>query len=229
MKKLLFVFLIGCFSFQNYAQNGALYQDWYLISYELEGENHSITEINPSISPSLYIDQDLGFTGFAACNNYIGNFSYDEINDSLILDSFDATLTLCDFPSQDNFETDYFSLFTINQVYSYDIIYDADYEYLELELSPGNILYYRNAQLFSTDNFSTETFSIYPNPVSSILYISSEINNIEAITIYLANGIKAISIENKNNSIDISNLSNGLYFVEISSKEGKLVKKFIKK
>ncbi|MFK5982201.1 MAG: T9SS type A sorting domain-containing protein [Flavobacteriaceae bacterium] len=227
MKKVVIGLITILFSYINYGQDGALYQNWYLSSYEIAGESTSVSTISPSISPTLFLDQDLGYIGYAACNNYNGNFSYDNVNDLLILDNFDATLSLCDYISHDNFETGYFSLFVINQPYSYTIVYDDNYEYLELELSPDTILHYRNSPLFSINNFSTEAFSIYPNPVSEQLFVFSENKQIEQIIIYSLLG--NIIIEQKNESIiNVSSFPSGVYFIEIYSSEGKTVKKFIK-
>ena len=70
--------------------------------------------------------------------------------------------------------------------------------------------------------------SLYPNPVKTTLYITSE-STIEKVVIYAISG-KIILEQNlmNNQFVDVSHLSNGMYFTEISSTSGKSIKKFIK-
>ena len=74
-----------------------------------------------------------------------------------------------------------------------------------------------------------ESISIYPNPAKNILTINSEFSLIESeISIYSINGklIQPVLLSNK--SLDISELSTGLYFLSINSKNGSKNVKFIK-
>jgi hypothetical protein len=70
--------------------------------------------------------------------------------------------------------------------------------------------------------------SIYPNPATDLLNISSdnEILNAEIINI---DGQLVKSVSNHFNSIGISELSNGFYFVNVYTETGKKTYKFIKK
>jgi hypothetical protein len=70
--------------------------------------------------------------------------------------------------------------------------------------------------------------TVYPNPVSETLFIASEGISIEKKTVYSLHGKLVFSENSASKTIDVSNLSNGLYFIEISSSEGKSVQKFIK-
>ena len=95
---------------------------------------------------------------------------------------------------------------------------------------PGFELNYQNFPIpLSVSDLSLSKFSIYPNPVSDQLFISSKNTVIETISIYSLTGKKVFEGANKTNSIDVSTLSKGMYFVEISSASGKSVKRFIKK
>jgi Leucine-rich repeat (LRR) protein len=69
--------------------------------------------------------------------------------------------------------------------------------------------------------------SIYPNPAKSEINISSD-NIIESIEFIDVFGKVIKSSLNSNNTIDVSNLSNGLYFLQVYTKEGSAIKKFIK-
>ncbi len=229
MKKILPLIFIIFISLQSIGQSGALYNDWHLLSYEINGESFSVSEITPSIFPSLFIGSDLEFFGVAACNDFSGNFSYDGVNDLLILENFSVSLDECDSGEQTDFETDYFNFLTNDAVFSYSTLYDSNGEYLELELASGTIFYFRDYPLFSVTNFDFSKTYIYPNPAINNLYISSEGIVIDTILVYSITGKQILKQPNiQNNTINVSSLSEGIYFIEIYSEGNKIVRKFIK-
>src|SRR5690606_11478002 len=80
--------------------------------------------------------------------------------------------------------------------------------------------------VLSSDKFTQANFTIYPNPAKDILNIALENNEIlEKVTIYnnLGQKIKTVS----QNTIDISSLAKGLYFVEVTTNQDKASKKVI--
>jgi len=81
----------------------------------------------------------------------------------------------------------------------------------------------------SSDSFFKSNFSIYPNPVNNVLnvYVKNEIT-INNLTITDLNG-RNVSSSSSSSSIDVSNLSSGVYFVSIETNEGKGTAKFVKK
>ncbi|KAB1158181.1 DUF4397 domain-containing protein [Flavobacterium luteum] len=94
--------------------------------------------------------------------------------------------------------------------------------------SGGDLIELENANL-KTEGFSNNMFTIFPNPVSSILNISiPKDKKIYGTRIVDATGrtIKNDTLV-KNNSIDISNLSNGIYMLSIEIDGGNYNKKFI--
>ncbi len=69
---------------------------------------------------------------------------------------------------------------------------------------------------------------VYPNPVKDRLYIKGEVNSTE-IRIYDITGrIYFAEMKIHQNTIDVSTLQNGIYFIEISFDNQSVVKKFIK-
>jgi len=97
-------------------------------------------------------------------------------------------------------------------------------------ISTDNLYYiddvnYSEGILSVTDNTKIEVV-IYPNPTQSILNIDTQ-GTIISLRIYniLGNIIEEIS---GLNSIDISNLSSGIYFIEVSTDTGSSIQKFIK-
>ena len=92
----------------------------------------------------------------------------------------------------------------------------------------GDQAIYNTEALLATQNYLEPKFNLYPNPVSNQLIIASEGIETEKIKVYSMSGIQVLEASAAANSIDVSNLSEGLYFIEISSSEGKRVQKFIK-
>lgn len=86
---------------------------------------------------------------------------------------------------------------------------------------------YGDSVLSNYDFFNDKVISIWPNPTKEILNINC-LNNttISSIKIYNLQG-KLIQ-EDKNNTINVGNLSKGLYFVKVITEEGEVTKKFIK-
>jgi hypothetical protein len=74
-------------------------------------------------------------------------------------------------------------------------------------------------------------FNIYPNPVQDKLYIETEAE-IEEVVVYDVYGrvqnLRNSETQKLRNSIDVSNLNSGVYFVKIKTEEGNIVKRIIK-
>jgi len=79
----------------------------------------------------------------------------------------------------------------------------------------------------SVENVAASKLSLYPNPVKNCLSISSK-DAIQKIDIYNLTGILVKHIENKFKTIDVSNLSNGSYFVKVYTVQGIVTEKIIK-
>lgn len=72
-------------------------------------------------------------------------------------------------------------------------------------------------------------FITYPNPANNILNIQGK-TVFESVTVFDINGrlLKTITSKNKKVTLDVSSLSQGLYFLEIKSRKSKQTLKFIK-
>lgn len=92
--------------------------------------------------------------------------------------------------------------------------------------------YSENCTIGITD-FTNLSFSVYPNPVKSELFLNPKNSDIN-LKIKIFNiagqhlGIQNLEVENQS-SVDVSNLSTGIYFLHIEDKNGQnTVRKFIK-
>lgn len=75
---------------------------------------------------------------------------------------------------------------------------------------------------------NTNLLTIYPNPAADFIVVNNEAKN---VSIYDINGKLVIKTQSNylNTPIDVSNLSNGLYFVTTQSESGLKTAKFVKK
>ena len=78
---------------------------------------------------------------------------------------------------------------------------------------------------------NTSSFRLYPNPVNDKLYIETEIE-IEEVVIYDVYGriqnLRTSESQNLRNSVDVSGLNSGVYFLKINTGNGIITKRFVK-
>jgi len=94
--------------------------------------------------------------------------------------------------------------------------------------SGNQVIYTFDEQVLNVDTINQHPISIYPNPVLQNIFIKGNISNDLFFTIYAINGIK-IKEGNFDNSINISDLNSGLYFIKLNQNNTSLIKKIIKK
>jgi len=113
-------------------------------------------------------------------------------------------------------------------VSAFDVDNDGDQDVVVALSYDNKIYWYENQGNLSVDQNQLANFSIYPNPTSGKLNIDSEttVTNIN-ISNQLGQQVKA---KINTNTIDLSNLKKGLYFVKIKDINGRIgVKKVVKK
>jgi hypothetical protein len=82
--------------------------------------------------------------------------------------------------------------------------------------------------LSTKENDLQNTISLYPNPTSEIIHISTSKNAwINKVMIFDVTGKQVLSNADQT-SIDVSKLKSGLYFVKIKTDQGEFSRKFIK-
>lgn len=87
----------------------------------------------------------------------------------------------------------------------------------------------KDPTILSTESFSKDTFSLFPNPAKNYVTFESQNTPIEKIQLINTLGQQVLSIENNNTikrTIDISSLNPGLYFVVLN---GTITKKLMVK
>ncbi len=85
-----------------------------------------------------------------------------------------------------------------------------------------------NYSLLSTAEFNDNSnYTIYPNPAKDKIFIKN-IQSIAEVKIYDISGKVVNSLKTNSNTVDISNLNKGIYFMEISTENNSFKTKFIK-
>ncbi|HEX9979706.1 MAG TPA: peptidoglycan DD-metalloendopeptidase family protein [Flavobacterium sp.] len=78
------------------------------------------------------------------------------------------------------------------------------------------------------EEINKNSFEIYPNPVSNVLNIESQQQEIEGATIFDLVGNKVIEVQAGSTHADVSALADGMYVIVINSSQGITKMKFIK-
>ena len=118
----------------------------------------------------------------------------------------------------------------MSRTFEYEITNTNGTDILTITTPEGDIAVFYDYSLSIEDTDLKPTFTLYPNPSSTELNIAVGKTNIQTINVFSITGKNVLSYSNlSNNSIDISELTNGIYFVEIISDEGnKTVQRFLK-
>ena len=167
------------------------------------------------LQASFIISQIKVFTGTLGSNNPLTSFTFDYWNE--ITQSWTTVVT-----ETNNATSAYsksFSEVKTNKVRLHiNATADNTVRLFELEV------YGRRTSTLSTDDFTTSNFVIYPNPTSNLLFLTGN-TAIKSAEIFNTNGNKLIT-KMVENSVDVSGLSAGIYFIKLNNTE---TFKFIKK
>jgi endoglucanase Acf2 len=98
--------------------------------------------------------------------------------------------------------------------------------------SATSTFYFDDVQQEATlavEDFSTATLVTYPNPVTDVLYINSNTIHLTKVEIFSLLGKKVKEVTTDFNAIPVNELSNGIYFIKVYSKNTQITKKIVKK
>ncbi|PVW17419.1 T9SS type A sorting domain-containing protein [Marixanthomonas spongiae] len=235
MKRLLLLLIVSA-NLQGLAQEPLLFQtDWYLHSFTYDGVEYDIPANDPFYSQQLFFnDTNDGYQ----LSTYITieTFSASPTFEADTFTTVMPTITLFGCEDYCDLEQAYLYDFFFREgdpytfTYTTFIITDEFDEVFELYITDqdGNLAVYRDTPLLSVPKQEELRVSIYPNPVKDQLFFKKAGNPIQSVSIVNLNGQKVLEFQNLPETIDISSLSSGVYFVEITSEDGSSVQKFIK-
>ncbi len=230
MKKLYTLLIAGVSSFQAFTQNPnpiLLDTNWYLHEVTVDGTTYPSTGdiLNPGV---LIFDEDEMNT-WISVNAFFSDLDFDPV-----LDTFETilpaiTLFNCDIYCE--LEGVYLGDFYFKdgnpQTFSYEVISNAPGYRLIVTDPEGNFAVYEDT-ILGIDENRVNNVSIFPNPTKNILYLYSENQFIISATIYSLSGKRLISTVGNPDAINVASLSEGIYFLEITTEKGSEVKKIIK-
>ena len=230
------------FSIDNDITESINSDEWQYIEYNLEAGNHLIqwTFKNDDDEGHAFID----LIKLPAAPVFI--LQGIEGDDFIVIDTaYSSSYTVDYFEDAEYFwsiEPEDAAVMTANNN-SIELLWNNDFVGKNLLLSAyakdedgtsGNIVRKTiNFSHVSIDEIESEDISIYPNPADNKINIELHDEQIESAQIEIIDTIgRSIYINNtsSNNeiSIDVSNLSKGIYFIKLNTEDRQYIQKFIK-
>ncbi len=242
MKTLIYISLI-LISGLSVAQNEILTEhEWELEYIELNGETYyqpnneeSEYPITISFYESPLLEGLFGFQHNLICGNA---YACDlEFVDDNTFDLPPCIITLaegCSIIENVNFQSNYIMIyqeFSTPQTFgpfNYTLTTENDIISLTITNSLGDSATY-SATTLGNSTQDQISFTIYPNPASNLIYFKGSKIKIQNFKIFNINGQQVLqSAFNPATGIDVSHLTKGVYFIKVDTKNGSLMKKFIK-
>lgn len=112
-------------------------------------------------------------------------------------------------------------------LYASDIDNDIDIDLVGG--SNSEIVWFENQTILSTDEYANSNNFIYPNPTKDLLTIQNQNGlDIDSVILYDTLGRKVLEGSEVSESIEVSYLTSGLYFIHILTDRGILTQKMVK-
>jgi len=214
-----------------------VFKKWYLQYMIINGVDIPVPVDGSPFDPEIEFGHTFdpavaGFTGNAGCSTYSGVNTFVSDERVVTLTSNSVDVMTCATQAQTDFEAIYLDFLFSSSPETFN------YLYIDVQ---GTIVFYlqndeNNYAVYGEEpprlgvpESNLVAISIFPNPVSETLFITSEGIPIQQISIYAISGKRIISETSLTNQIDVSGLKSGLYFVELTTSEGRSIQKFIKK
>lgn len=249
MNKLVFFSIFLLLSTYGIAQNPDLYnQTWYLHEIiDEESEDFYVEGYQPyggdpeiaQITPYFILDSDLNFNGVGICNPFNGVLENEAGFNNFRAISTNVETSSCGvFEDMDEphvigpfgfIDSDPLSFTMIDAIITND---DDGYQTFSFITQPFVRYVYRNVSVLSVNDFEEDVFTIYPNPTSDIIQFSSRSNSIvTSIEVYSVLGSKVMEVTDPNSleTITLSSLNKGVYFIKIYSDQKSEIHQIIKK
>ncbi len=226
--KQLIIFISIIYTATCFSQNldPQLCQTWCLKFVQASDGDipYNVSEIEPQISPTLTISNDLSFNGDGACNSFQGVFTIEPAG-YLQNDQFSQSTNDCNIQVHNSFELPYFDFMRSGGFYQ--IIPQNE----GLVLMISNFIFgsaiFTNYPLNNT-SFDFNRITIYPNPVKSKFSLSYPNLMISKVEIFNSLGQNIKTINDNFEEIDMSAITSGIYILKITTEFGIIKKKMLK-
>jgi hypothetical protein len=161
--------------------------------------------------------RDIVLKKYDAVGNNILNQTFggpnEDQSDAITIDMDGNILLAGNFESSVDFDPGSATFNLISVPFSYPNIFIIKLNQLTVSIE-------ENTMLINT--------SLYPNPTTNQITIVNDQITIKRINIIDSTGKKLKTISVKNNSINITSLPSGIYFIQLITEEGTIIKKFVK-
>jgi len=227
------VVMLFCFTMTKVsAQDAQLLRTWYIIEVinDLEPLPFTQPPTITEVGTITFLDTTdaVNITGFSGCNAfqmeassfYLSNNGYG----SMLLNNFSSETNYCS-DAYASWETRFYWM--LDNYIEYYLHSANGIDYLDLENPLFSGIYLQSQPLSVTEN-SISSIRIYPNPTTDKLFVTNTSLQIKSFVIYNMQGQKIKEVKNTNNSVDVSLLTKGLYFLDIITPTGKFTEKFMK-
>lgn len=233
MKKIIALFLIALLGFTAQAQDPELIDNNWYVDYIIV---NGVTYESPIPGfPLINTNLDFYTDNCAAVldpdsDSFFAEISYDPVLDEVTMTEMGITLpgcyNYCDFAP---FYWDFLYGDGIESHFTYEITSNTDgTKGLQITHDSGDIGVYNNFPPLGINDHQKLIATIYPNPVSDIVHIITDEENVEKYQIYDLTGKTVGTSSLIGTSIDVSYVRQGVYFLEISSKNATGIYKIVK-
>jgi len=234
MKKLLLALSFLCGLQLADAQPLELLEtDWYVTNVFLDGVTYPTPIVNVIgiVDPNIVFEETSAYAVLdPGSDSFFSDVSYDPVE--LEFTFLNPAITLPGCQQYCDFAIVYFGLLFgdgVDVLFTYIIdITDNGGLLLQITDEAGNYAQYQDTPVLGMNDLYTLDIVLYPNPTQDVLFIASETAVIEEIAIYDLNGQLVLEEAEDLSKVNVSKFQAGLYFVEITSEEGRAIQKFIK-
>jgi len=234
MKKV--ALLLGLiYSFNSFGQDPFLFEnDWFLAQLTVDGTPIDIpnnTEVG--IIPTYFMDfKPLDYFESTVCNTFAADVTIG--SDQITFNNIVVGLFECTIAANTAFEFIYFPFFQDHEGVPNDYFVSiidgpetGDQLVLNIINPDGDNAEYWNNKLSAPEN-SINELTVFPNPTQEILSWNSSFKGPVEVRIYSLQGTLVKQLNQVQNSVDVSALSSGIYFIELKADAVISRSKFIK-
>lgn len=185
-------------------------------------------EINPILA-KFFFEIDLFLFETTVCTSMLYTDIFEDGPNGFHFENIDTgDPYLCNISDNQDFAVTYFNFFEENIDYEYSTYETNTAVLLAITHPNGDILFYERKVLSVTES-QLHLTTVYPNPTSTHITIASKLNTIDRLEVYAITGQLLRTVDNLSTSIDVSELSQGNYFLIIYSGDSFTIKQFIKR
>ncbi len=208
---------------------------WYLHSFTFNNDVVHVADLEISQGPTLVIEADFTLHGTGFCNEYSGDYEYINheplgIDDNFIPRNISRETENCG--NLEAMENHFFIPFSQEKTAEIqEVQLPGDQKQIVLKYgSEYGYQLFKNFPALGIQHAELAQVDIFPNPATDILHIQSAFSPVHTLTIQSIPGQIVMANHNINPAgVDISQLKAGMYFITLTTSEGSITKKFIKK